>query len=360
MFLLGLIAAVCYIPGYTGASIPTQWALFSIALPFFIWRSPFPANALPLAVLAIWAFLGLAWSESPWDGVYELWIIGLWIMLFILGASAPDLRPLWRGLAIGLIASSAIAAAQALGYGPVLTAAGTKPSGLLFNSVMLGAVSAIVLVALVAHRLWLYIPGILPALALSQSRGAIGVAALVLLARRTHWSISVILGLLAAIYITGHISPLSSDDDRLNIWVMAWTHSTAIGLGPGSFNALYFIAHDRLFHPEFAHNDALQLWFAYGPVAIAPAALVLWAAFKRQPDRWPLITALALGLFWFPIYAPLSALATFACAGHLLRGHDFRRALRQLRRSHFLRWAPHRRRLAHSFRRGSLPVQPRT
>ena len=57
MFLLGLLLPICFIPGYTGASIPSQWVLLSLVLPAALWRRGYrltPLHLLGLGFIA-WA-----------------------------------------------------------------------------------------------------------------------------------------------------------------------------------------------------------------------------------------------------------------------------------------------------------------
>src|SRR5262249_26363290 len=123
---------------------------------------------------------------------------------------------LYRGLALGLAINSVIAYIQHLGYAPVAVfPAGTFPSGLLFNSTALAAVSVLVTIACIQYGLWLYLLGILPSLYLTHSRGAYLILALTFLAKRS--LLAALGGLLAAAaYYTYTLS--DSDILRLTIW----------------------------------------------------------------------------------------------------------------------------------------------
>ena len=140
MFLLGLIVATCFIPGYVGAFIPAQWAVLSCILPLGLWRSGVlgPVGLLGLAILAF-ATLSFAWAPNAMDAGFGLWLLCLWALALWFGTTVDDFRPLWQGLAIGLTVSSVIATFQYFGFAPVLANSAERPTGLFFNSTLLGA-----------------------------------------------------------------------------------------------------------------------------------------------------------------------------------------------------------------------------
>ena len=74
MFLFGLLLCVCYIPGFLGAFIPTQWAVLSCVLPLTLWRAgTFPPSTLAgLAVLA-WSAISFFWAPNSFDSIYGLY-----------------------------------------------------------------------------------------------------------------------------------------------------------------------------------------------------------------------------------------------------------------------------------------------
>jgi hypothetical protein len=56
VFALGVIVSLCYIPGMTGAAIPTQYAVLSAVLPFTLWRQ---------GQFTIFHGLGIAFCFTP-------------------------------------------------------------------------------------------------------------------------------------------------------------------------------------------------------------------------------------------------------------------------------------------------------
>jgi hypothetical protein len=365
MFLFGLIAATCFIPGYTGTAIPTQWAFFSITLPFFLWR-PHTSPGLQWLgpTIATAALLSLWWVPNLYDAGYGLWLLGLWALAFHLGTTNIDLLALFRGLAVGLTISSAIAIAQALGLQPVLTAPG-PPAGLLFNSTLLGATTALVLIVLVCQRQWLYIPGLLPALYLSNSRGAFAILAATTVARFAPWYITIAclclgLGILSA-------SPSSSDIQRLMLWGISIQGFNILGHGIGSFSSLIYYNPTEHYpnavgfiQAGFAHNDYLQLWFELGIAAIPFYITYILALRQSSHVLWPAFVAFAiLGLFYFPLWCPLPSFIGCVLAGRLL---TTRRCLRDIGYSWgspFIRWVPYREPILSQPWSATLSVQPR-
>lgn len=365
MFVFGLTAAICYVPGLTGASIPTQWALFSCVLPWFLlrpsqWTS---AHWLGLGAFAV-AASSLAWAPSTYDAVYGLWLFSLWALAFHLGTTSVSLAGLFRGLAAGLGVSSVIAIAQALGYSPVASAPGF-PSGLFYNSTTLGLCAALVALALIELGEWGWLVAVAPALALSHSRGAWLVLAV-------GWVSTIIplrwvgLGLtLGALAILN--SPGPSDADRLTIWGQALTHLSLRGNGIGSFITLYFTnPHDPklvvyLAHPTFTHNDYLQLWFELGLGALFIYAILVLALTQTYHTFHPVLVGFALaGIFYFPLWSPLPALIGCVVAGRLLADRAAIRDLGYSWRSDILLWFPTQRPWARPPRGAAIPVQPRT
>ena len=319
MFWFGLLLMVATIPGYTGMALPAQWAVLSFVLPFSLWSGihASPLHYLGLGFLAF-ATLGLFWSPSFYVALNGLWMDGILALSFFWGSTKPSLRALYHGLAVGLAVSSAFAVAQAFGFTGIATYANNY-GGLLFNPVILGGTCAIMIPILLRERLWLYIPALLPGLILANSRGAYLALAVALAVRYLHWTVAAIALGIAGIYFTYHVS--DSDAVRLETWSIALHHLSLLGMGPGSFNAIFFaftgtIAPfaNTIVHPEFVHNDYLQLWFEYGIFALAPLTILALAAGRAE------LTAVAvLALFSFPLYYPISGFIAFAIAGHTLR-----------------------------------------
>lgn len=314
MFALGLIATASYVPGYLGASVPMQWVLFSCLLPLGLWRTYAGDPIIPLWALGAGA-LSVLWAPNGWDGLYGLWLLALWALAFHLGTATADFTALWKGMAVGLYLSSVVAIAQAFRLSPLEAAAG-NPGGLLFNSTLLGATCAIVLVALWSKGLFWWIHGLIPALVLSGSRGAFATLAVVFIARYVHWTIAGLMVCLGAALLA--LAPSGSDTLRLITWGTAIPHLDVFGNGLGSFTTFLFGYEGRIYHPERMHNDYLQLVFELGLLAIPFFGIYAIALSQRASAEWPIFLCFAtMGLFYFPLWAPSTALVGCLVAGRL-------------------------------------------
>lgn len=368
MFLLGFIVAICFIPGYTGMMVPVQWAVLSALLPLGLWRFGYIGLDHKLGLMLIaWATFSLMWVPNIFDGLYGWWIAMMWGgMYWYAGTNLEgDSRPMWCGLAAGLSVSSAVAIAQSLGYTPVLIH-GTLPAGLLYNSTVLGACCALVLIALISWREWFWIPFLLPGLILSQSRGAMIILAFTALATLVRWYIT-----LAVIAISLGLLSLwapPSDLQRFFLWGTTARELTVFGFGIGSYNTLllfnpteFYAKASGLIHPEFVHNDYLQLWFELGLGAAIAYALLIRGLLRTQDPDWPVLVGFCiLAVFFFPLYCPLTAFigisAAGAIAGRRIRGGDFVHNGRPilLSRTDIIAAGLHR------DRSQALPIQPST
>lgn len=323
MFWLGLFLPIVFVPGWTGASISTQWPLLSAILPLMMLRRRCRlGTAHLLGILFVsYAALSLMWTVDFNDSIMGLWIAAMWALAFWLGSTEESLEGLWKGLAIGMTISSAVAVSQYLGYRPVLTFGnGNTPSGLLFNTIVSGSAASLVVIGLISHRLWFYIPGVLVSMILANSRGAWLMLALAMIARYLHWKVAVGILAAAALIFTYQAGYREDDGLRLTIWRVAYDNLSWLGLGPGTFvNVLVSFA-GKIHRPEFTHNDYLQLWFEFGLGAIPLYCIVAWSLTRTSSQDWPVLVAFAvLGLFWFPLYSPIPAFIGCVVAGHLVR-----------------------------------------
>ncbi len=344
MFWLGLILPLTFVPGWTGASIPTGWAVLSIVLPFTLWKPVVMTSFhwVGLGFLA-YALSGLALYPTL-DGVWELWLLAILALAFRWGSAQVSLVPLWKGLAIGVSVSSAIACAQALGYHPVLQYRG--PAGLFYNSSVLGEASVLVIIALITERLWWYIPSLLPGLILSESRSvgliliAVGIASL---GRR----LALLSLFLAAVVILAMIFRPDTDAFRFSLWYEVIANLSLFGSGPGSMANFYLHYNDYIYHPEYAHNEFLDLLFQFGVGALPLFWLALRLALDNSDAReWPIYAAfLVMAIFSFPLHVPVLALVGAVCAGQLARNHGLVWARLNRSRLSDLPWYPQRNRL---------------
>lgn len=339
MFWLGLLLAVCYVPGYTGASIPTQWAVLSIILPLGLWRiGPVTLGHKLFCLVIGYAVLSLAWIHNDYAAIWGLWLLFIWALAYNWGTLFDDLLGLWRGLGAGLCASTAIAIVQALGYSPVEAADINKASGLFFNSSLFGVICGLVMVGLYSHRQWFLLPPVGLGLILSGSRGGIVLFTVGLICHhygRLAATAATILGALTFIWF---LDP--ADSQRLQIWGVVLPTLNFFGHGIGSFSDLYYIANTKmlLIRPEFVHNDIIQLVYEIGFAGIALALIPALALAVPSTDRPALFAWCVCTLFYFPLYAPLTAFIGLVVAGSSLRRWALVRNLCRSRRSSQLQW----------------------
>lgn len=203
--------------------------------------------------------------------------------------------------------SSALAIAQAaFDYWPFPVFAKDAASGLLFNSVHQGQTLAIIIVALVIHRLYWLIPGLLPGLYLAHSRGAWLALAFGIVASRLRYPI-VLLVFVLTLGVAYTSQPGASDLERLQIWRAVWANLTLWGNGAGSLMYMYIgNPATKLSWVQYAHNDYLQAVFEYGVWAVIPFAVVAYAASRSSARDWPiLVTFLFLACFSMPMHMPI-------------------------------------------------------
>jgi hypothetical protein len=321
MFWLGVIVALCYVPGITGAYIATQWPVLAVVMSFGLLRSaPFTLLHLLGALFLLYAAVHAFFTPAPYDAVFGLWLVVIMALTVRFGSTMIDTRGLYAGLALGAAVSSAIAVAQYLGlqWPPMSSPA---PAGLYVNSVQQGTILALLTVALVTERMWLWALPLLPGLVLAQSRGAwLALAVGLLGCRIRHIGV---LGLVAAVgcaILSVTLSP--SDQERMLIWNVAWHGLTWFGRGPGMFYAVTIWREGTAWFPGYVHNDALQLLFEYGVGAVLPVAVFGFVLSRTEAREWPVVLAfVAASCYTMPLYMPVTAFLALVAVGRVLRTH---------------------------------------
>jgi hypothetical protein len=321
MFWLGAAVALCYVPGITGAYIATQWPVLAVVLWFGLLRKgPVTVFHWLGLVFIAYATVHVFFTPTPYSSVYGLWLVWIMGLSMWFGTTLNNVRGLYAGLAAGGAVSSAVAVLQHFGIGVVPTVS-TMPAGLYVNSVQHGTVLALLAVALVSERMWLWMLPLLPGIALSGSRGALLVLAVGLLACyvRRLW----VFGLVAAagaFYLLAPWSP--SDQMRMQIWSVAWQSLTVYGWGPGVFYTILLPRDGGFYYPEYAHNDALQLAFEYGIGALPAFAVLAFALCRSRDTEWPVVVGFAVaGCYSMPLYMPVTSFLALVAVGRILRSY---------------------------------------
>jgi hypothetical protein len=326
--ILAFLAVVIGIPGVTWEVIPAGWPFMSIAIPAllaFDWVRkgtlgtviPTPLTLLGVGLI-VYAFLSLRWALAPELAWFEVWQLLCLAAAFVYGSTQPDLRKVAIGLAIGLSISSLIAISQYYSYyhfHPEFQLVGEwrpeRPSGLLWNPVVLGEAIALTIVLLVTYREWLYIPALLPGLYLCQSRGAWLALGVVAMARLNRWTLLGLVPLAAAFWFL----PTASDQQRLDIWRLTYEHLTWLGHGAGALYSTVYVVHNIPYKPAFAHNEFLDFIYLYGVGGLTGCALLLAPLTVLVAERWAYLTFFLLALFSFPLHDPVLVFISGAIAG---------------------------------------------
>lgn len=317
MLLLGLIISTISVPGWTGKFVPTDWAVLSLVLIPSLWLQVRMNwyHWLGLTFLA-YAALSAAWAPFLVDSGWIGWKLLILALAFRWGSALDDLRPLYKGLALGMGVSSIICIFQHFGFHPVDSPG--LPAGLFYSSIAMGGISALVITCLASEGLWLWAIPCIPALVLAGSRGAWLLIALMLvinLSRRL-WPALLLLAACGFVMMGMHHP---SDIIRLACWQAALSNLHFFGNGLGSFQSIYLQISGQLYHAEFVHNDYLHLLYELGIGAV----LIFWLVFalawdKRNEPGWqPLVAILIFATFSFPIHIPLMAFIGGIVAGHL-------------------------------------------
>jgi hypothetical protein len=321
---LSLLISVAYVPGITGAAIPTGWAAMSFALPWVMLKDVKMTSAHYLGLVFIaYAAASLAWTTSPLDGVDELWhwaVIGL---AFMWGSRQVLLTPFWKGLAIGCGISSAVALSQWLSYDFITTLDWNKPAGLFYNNAVAGSAAAIAIVGCMSVGLfrWALLP--VPLLLISQSRGAWAAIAVVWIAKvytsfegleRIVFTIVLAVAIgLAIVFFHGE-----SDSLRLTIWQQVIEHLTVFGRGIGASQNVYLVTPHDFFHIEHAHNDYLNLLYEYGLGAFPLFILAALLLEHSDAYAWPaFVCCLFLSLYFWTLETPITSFTFAVVAGHV-------------------------------------------
>lgn len=322
MFWLGAAVALCYIPGVTGAYIATQWPVLAVVLSFGLLRSgPFTVlHAVGLLFIA-YAVARMPFSPVPYASVFGLWLVVIMALSVWFGTTMENTKNLYMGLATGAAVSSVLAIFQFFGFQPVATITG-NPAGLYVNSVQQGTVLALIAVALISERMWIWLLPLAPGIVLSQSRGAWVILAIGVLGFnvRRLW----VFGAVAAVAAFYFLSSLSSSDtERMFIWKSAWDNLNWLGWGPGVFYTIVLPKNGAFsLYPEYAHNDALQLVFEYGVGALLPFVVMGCALWRTNAKEWPVVLAfVAAGCYSMPLFMPVASFLALVAVGRILRSY---------------------------------------
>lgn len=340
LFVFGFALMAAFWPGIAGAATTPRWIVACLLGFAWFMMPPLPRSSCIAAgvLLTGWMALSLSWSGGFLDGVDALLKLALAVMAFSVGTQLRDLRPLFVGAAIGLAISSAVALAQAFGWHGI-PSIDEAPAGLFVNRGRLGSAAALVIISLVALRVWsmpLLVAAVLPGLVLANNRAAglaLCVGLCVIPAPRHLRMVVIGISLAAAAIVLALKGIDTSASERLWIWRDTLSGVTFFGHGLGSFREIYptyleafaqsWALTSAPTRPEHPHNELLWLLFEGGVPAILLACafgIALWRA-SRHELRAVLAGLFVLCQFAMPLHDPATLILGAVVAG-FLAGHS--------------------------------------
>ena len=346
--VVGFLATALYWPGVSGAATVPRWAALFLIVPWLI-RGDRIRDATPYlwgGAFFVVAVVSLAWTPQILDGIGLLFWLMILAALFWYGSEIENPRPLYIGASLGVTISSVVALFQWFGFRPVETLGPAlfAPAGLFVNPLFLGEAAALLIVAAVAERLWWLLPGLVPALILTQARGAT-LAAAIALAIHFRGALRWMIAAAIPIGLAGIALYLSTDygsSERLDIWRSVIHGITPLGHGLGSFWQAYPAFDLRPFalsYPEYAHNEFLHIAFELGlPGIVLAGGFIFSLAGPLTSGRLVLIALLMEMCFAFPSHLPATATIGLILAGYAVRDRYLLRDFVPARRVHFRGW----------------------
>ena len=322
---LGFMVSAAYLPGIQGSFVP-RWAVIAVGVPLVSQIDPRRVPTWMLVILGfIFCIASLSIIHSPWPmaGIGELIFMLLLSLTFISTAAMVSLDDVMIGLAAGLSLSTALSVAQWLGWSPVVTGS-TSPSGLFYNSEVLGEFSALIAAWFIAKFMddrsvqsaALAVMALVPTF-LSHSRiGIFVVAVALIVAWGPKWKVLLsvvgvaLIGGCAAVIFT----KLGESVHRITLWGTTIMSMSFRGNGLGWASAAFPFE-------EFSHSDMLQAVAELGFGALA-LLYIPFAAFRGTRGcraEYALFAAVLVEVaVSFPLHFPATGFVSAVVAGYLV------------------------------------------
>ena len=327
--LLGFIISIAYIPGIVGAAIPTGWFVLIGLMPILICFYHKSINVYHIEVILFVTYCGisLVWTQNFNIGLFffvQLVALGL---TFYLGSTLTDLKPIFKGLAVGIGISGIVSILQKFyDWNFVFRNTGMN-AGLFVNQDLFCEASVIVFISLIIFELWWWLPFTITGIVLVHSRAAI--LALIGCFGIWLWSKSKIAALVFGfILVCGSAFYLSRGIDdsirqRLYLWESTVKGFTVLGNGIGSYQIAYppFAVNvdTSIERPKFAHNDFLQFVFEVGIGTIFLILLAYDVLIIKRKERLILYAVGIISCFSFPFHIPVMAFIGCLVAGYITK-----------------------------------------
>lgn len=347
--LLGIAIMTAFIPGVTGLASVTSWGIVWLVMPVLLLKCKIDITIIHILGIVFLSYAALSLFWSP-HGMLELMQLLALASVFVWGSTLKDLKSVTVGLSIGLAVSAILALFQFFGLDFVYHV-GSRPTGLFVNSNIFAEISGMLLLLILINKLWWYISVTLPGLAVSSRAVilALGVSLAMLI-----WAKSKILSILILVsswllayfitfpnIVSDTASNVTSAYQRIYMWQDMLAGFTIFGNGIGSFVFKFpeYNKHlDSSFLAEHAHNDLLQLIFELGIGAI-PLIIAVALLLKVQNEyKSALVFFIVIGMFGFPLHAPITAFMLALVAAQLAKSSlGFRDIVDNIRSVLFIR-----------------------
>lgn len=328
LFLIGFGIITIYIPGIVGASISTGWLFLLLISPILLLYCNLKLGVG--FVFLIYAGITLIWTTNFNIGLfYYLQLISL-ACVFCIGKEITDLKPVFKGLALGLGVSSVIAIFQYFGYNYVYSL-NNSIAGLFINPNIYSEISVILLISLLTLRLWVWLVFTLPGIILIHSRTALIALGIGLFIWALSFNKRLTISLITLIIIISFIfywNDFNTDSiqERISIWKDTINGFTFFGNGIGSYELKFpfYSTHinTEIARPRYAHNDILNLIFEFGIGAILALIFVGKMIKNNNPQMVILYVIFIVSLFTYPLHIPATAFIAFLVAGYITRNND--------------------------------------
>lgn len=328
LFLLGLVVITAYVPGFTGAAIPTGWLALCLLIPVLILNIEFKFGYG--FAFVCYAGLSLLWSNSLNIGLFAYTQILVLACVFLIGYNLKDIRPIFKGLGVGLGICSIVAIAQYFGFRGIFTL-NDMVASLFINPNIYSELSALLLISFVVFKLWWFIPTALPGLILVHSRTALlalGLGMLVAIWRMNKKLavITLIIVMAASLYFYWGQFQTTSITERFALWSDTIKGFTLFGHGVGSYETMFpYYATEintEIARPKFAHNDILNLIFEFGIGSILILMVLFNVLNHKRKEAIIVWSVMVVSTFTFPFHIPATAFVALLVAGFIVGNTD--------------------------------------
>lgn len=344
--LLGLGVIAIYIPGVTGASIPSGWLWLMFILPALLiyYKAEIKLEHKLGFIFLLIAALSLLWTTRFNIGFfYYLQIVALGIAFYI-GSCLKDLKPVFKGLAVGLGINAVIGIAQYFGWYGYIYTNPNEVAATFVNGNIFCEISVVILIALVVFDLYWWIPVTIPGIILYSSRAgllALFVCGLIYFygksKRITLLFISLFSIFIIVYYFYGiHNFKLSSVNERFEVWRDTLRGLTLFGNGIGSYETLYpshaIEINTIVQRPKYAHNDILNLVYELGIFSLILVPFFWNILILKCKENLVLYAIIIISMATYPFHTPYSSFIWFIVAGYIVGNNGAYEPFRLCRR----------------------------